>query len=369
MTTLDTPPATTVTANGESTATDEADPAQIAGRIIGILNDGAITILTSIGHELGLFDTLASLPPATSQQVADATGLDERYVREWLGGMVTAGFVQYLPAEATYHLCHDHLPFLTDGPDNLATLARYVAMSGQVQPKIVDTFRNGGGLSYDDYPGFHELQAAESATIVDASLLDTVVPLTGEVERLRAGITVADIGCGSGHAVNVLARAFPRSSFFGFDFSEVAIASARAEASEWGLANATFVVCDVAGPVADPGTYDLITAFDTIHDQAHPATVLRNIREALAPGGTFLMVDINASSNLEDNHEIPWASLLYMISVVHCMSVSLGQGGDGLGTVWGRQTAERMVREAGFGEVTVHDLESDPFNAYFVARL
>lgn len=356
MTTLETPP-----------PTDAADPEEVAARVIGILNDGAITILASIGHELGLFDTLAALPPASSQQIADAAGLDERYVREWLGGMVTACFVEYVPADDTYYLCPDHAPFLTGTSDNLTLLARYVAMSGAVQSKVVEKFRSGGGLSYDDYPGFHELQGAESAAVFDASLIGTVIPLTGEVERLRSGITVADVGCGQGHAVNLLAREFPNSTFVGYDFSEDALVAGRAEAAAWGLTNATFVAQDAATLDAE-AAYDLITAFDTVHDQAHPATVLERIRKALRPDGTFLMVDINASSNLEENHEIPWASLLYMISTVHCMSVSLGQGGDGLGTVWGRQTAERMVREAGFGDVTVHDVEADPFNAYFVAR-
>ena len=134
-----------------------------------------------------------------------------------------------------------------------------------------------------------------------------------------------------------------------------------------GLTNATFVARDVA-QIGDGAAYDLITAFDAIHDQAHPATVLSNIKGALRPGGTLLMVDINASSNLEDNVELPWASFLYAISTTHCMSVSLGQGGDGLGTVGGVQTAERMLRDAGFSHVQRHDLEEDPFNAYFVAR-
>ena len=116
------------------------------------------------------------------------------------------------------------------------------------------------------------------------------------------------------------------------------------------------------------GSYDLVTAFDAIHDQAHPATVLAAIRAALRLDGTFLMVDINASSNLEDNVALPWGSFLYAVSTLHCMTVSLGQGGDGLGTVWGVQLAERMVRDAGFAVVVRHDLEDDPFNAYVVAR-
>jgi 2-polyprenyl-3-methyl-5-hydroxy-6-metoxy-1,4-benzoquinol methylase len=355
--------------NAPRTATtEEADPEEVAGRVVGILNDGAICLLASIGHELGIFETLASLPPATSGQVADAAGLDERYVREWLGGMVTAGFVQYVPADRTYYLCPDHAPFLTGaGADNLARTMRYISLMGLVQPKVVEAFRRGGGLTYDDYPGFHHLQASDSAAVNDASLLDTIIPLAGVTDRLESGIDVADIGCGEGHAINLLARAFPRSRFVGYDFSEEAVVTAREEAAEWGLPNARFEVLDVA-QLAEESAYDLITTFDAIHDQAHPATVLANVRRALRPDGRYLMVDINASSNLEENIELPWASFLYAVSAVHCMSVSLGQGGDGLGTVWGVQTAERMLREAGFSEVVVHELEADPFNAYFVAR-
>jgi SAM-dependent methyltransferase len=282
--------------------------------------------------------------------------------------MVTAGFVRYVPADRTYHLCPDHAPFLTGvGPDNLARVMRYVGLMGQVAPKVIDCFRSGGGLTYDDYPGFHDLQAAESAAVNDASLIDTIVPLTGEVERLRAGIAVADIGCGEGHAINLLAREYPASTFVGYDFSEDALIAARAEAAAWGLGNARFETLDVSELDVE-GALDLVLTFDAIHDQAHPADVLDNIRRALRPDGTYLMVDINAQSNLEDNLELPWASFLYAISTLHCMSVSLGQGGDGLGTVWGLQTAERMLHEAGFGSVDVIHLEEDPFNAYFVAR-
>jgi len=350
------------------TTTTTLDPAVVAERLIGILNDGGIAVLASIGYQTGLFETLASLPPATSEQVADAAGLDERYVREWLGGVVTAGFVEYDPADRTYTLCAEHAPFLT-GPtaDNLARPMRYVTLMGEVTPLVVEKFRTGGGLSYDDYPGFHDVQAEDSAAVNDGSLLDTIVPLTGLVDRLHAGIDVADVGCGEGHAINLMARAFPASRFTGVDFSEEAVAVGRAEAKAWGLTNATFETVDAA-TIDRVAEFDLVTVFDAIHDQAHPAAVLANIHRALRPAGTFLMVDINASSNLEENLELPWASFLYAISAVHCMSVSLGQGGDGLGTVWGVQTAERMVREAGFSSVERHDLETDPFNAYFVAR-
>lgn len=350
-----------------STIEQEAPPA--VGRLIQIFNDGAVAILIGIGFSTGLFDTLSDLPPATSDQVADAAGLDERYVREWLAGVTTAGIVSYDPTNHTYELSAEHAPFLTGrGVDNLARTTRLVALMGQVTPLVVERFRTGGGLSYDDYPGFHALQAEESAAVNDASLIQRIIPLTEMTDRLGEGIDVADLGCGQGHAINLLAREYPASRFTGLDFSAEAIEAARAEAGEWGLTNTTFVECDVADP-GDEGVYDLVTAFDAIHDQAHPATVLANVHRSLRPGGTFLMVDFNASSHLERNLELPWAGFIYAVSLTHCMSVSLGQGGDGLGTAWGVELAEQMLREAGFGSVERHELDEDPFNAYFVARV
>jgi ubiquinone/menaquinone biosynthesis C-methylase UbiE len=163
-----------------------------------------------------------------------------------------------------------------------------------------------------------------------------------------------------------MAQAFPASSFVGYDFVDDALEAGRAEAQRLGLPNVRFELRDAAAlDIRDE--LDLVTVFDAVHDQARPATVLRNIWQALKPGGTFLMVDIKASSSLEDNIDLPWAAFLYAISTTHCMSVSLAQGGDGLGTVWGVQLAEKMVRDAGFQDVRVVDLDEDPFNAYFVA--
>lgn len=364
MTTTDT--ATPTTTSGAAGAQTDETPA-VAERLVQVLDDGAIAVLASIGHDTGLFETLATLPPASSQQLADAAGLDERYVREWLGGVVCAEIVEYDPAARTYALCPEVRPFVTGtGADNLARTMRLVTLMGQVTPKVIECFRHGGGLTYEDYPGFHDLQADDSAAVNDAALVDSIIPLTGLVDRLADGIDVLDVGCGEGHAVNLLGRAFPRSRFAGLDFSPEALRAARAEAGAWGLRNVTFEERDVADlPV---GAFDLVTAFDAIHDQARPGRVLDAVRRALRPGGAFLMVDINASSNLEDNVALPWGSFLYAASTLHCMAVSLGQGGAGLGTVWGVQLADRMLHDAGFGEVTLHELEDDPFNAYFVAR-
>lgn len=350
------------------TVDESPDPQAVAERMIGLLNAGGVAVLLGIGHQLGLFETLATLPPATSQQIADAAALDERYVREWLAGLVTAGIIEHEPGPGRYALRADHVPFLTGPtPDNLARTFPLIALMGQVTPLVREAFRTGGGLAYADYPGFHDGQGEESRAVLDHTLLDVTIPLTGEAERLRAGIDVVDVGCGQGHAVNLLARAYPESRFTGLDFESSVIEVARAEAASWGLTNATFITCDVTEPPKE-AAYDLVTAFDTIHDQARPATVLANARRALRPGGTFLMVDISASSDLEKNRGLPWAGFLYAISTFHCMSVSLGQGGDGLGTVWGVELAEQMLHEAGFSTVEVITVEADPLNAYFVAR-
>lgn len=356
------------------TTIDENPPAeateQFAERIAGAIDSASLAVLLSIGHQTGLLDALADLPPATSARVAEAAGLNERYVREWLGGMTTARVIDFDPVTASYVLPRERAAVLTRaaGPDNLARVAQFIPLFGEVEQKIIGCFRTGGGLPYSEYPRFHTLMAEESGEVFDAALVEVILPLVdGLPERLRAGIDVADIGCGSGHAINVMAQAFPSSRFAGIDFSDEGLDAARGEAQQLGLPNATFLARDVAElDVAD--AYDVITVFDAIHDQAHPTLVLQNIHRALRPGGTFLMVDIKASSQLEDNIGAPLATYLYTVSTMHCMSVSLGLGGAGLGTVWGRQLAETMLADAGFRDVAVREIESDVFNYYYVAR-
>lgn len=355
----------TTSGTGPDTAALEA----FGDRMMGILNDACTALMTSIGDQTGLFDAL-SVVPATSHSLAERAQLNERYVREWLNAMTVARVVTYDPGSHTYTLPAEHAAWVTTqaGPNNLARTMRFVPMLAEVEQSIIDCFRNGGGLSYDRYPRFHSLMAEDSAAVFDAALVDAVVPLVeGLTERLRAGIDVADVGCGSGHAINVLAIAFPASRFVGYDFSTGAIEVARAEARRLGLANARFEVRDVAR-LTESGAYDLVTAFDAVHDQAHPATVLAAVARSLRPGGTFLMVDLKASSNVEDNLDLPLGPVLYTFSTMHCMTVSLGLGGDGLGTAWGHQLATRMLHDAGFSYVQVHDLDEDPFNGYYECR-
>ncbi|WP_277207277.1 class I SAM-dependent methyltransferase [Isoptericola croceus] len=355
------------------TGTEQPDPAGVeafAAELFATLSQGSTALMVSIGHRTGLFDALAGLPPSTSGEIAAAARLHERYVREWLGAMTVSRVVSHDRDTDTYRLPPDHAAVLTRGAgaDNLASQMQFIPMLARVEDPIVRCFADGGGVEYGSFERFHELMAEQSAQSNDAALLDHVVPMVGGLdERLRSGIRVADIGCGQGHALNLLASAYPDSDFHGYDFLPETIAVAREEADAHGLGNLHFEVRDVAD-LAGTGTFEAITAFDAVHDQAHPDRVLGEVAEHLDPEGVFLMVDIDASSSLDDNLDIPWAAFLYTVSTMHCMTVSLAEGGDGLGTVWGRQTAQRMLTDAGFSDVRIESVPGDFINAYYVAR-
>lgn len=342
-----------------------------AERLLQIVNHGAVGIGLSVGHRTGLFDTMASLSASTSVEIATAAGLDERYVREWLGAMVTSGIVEYDPAETRYRLPTEHAASLTRraAPNNLAVTAQWLAVLAGVEDEIVTCFREGGGVPYASFGRFHEVMAEESAQTVVSALFDHILPLAeGLSDRLRDGIDVLDVGCGRGRALLAMASEYPNSRFRGYDLSTEAVAGAIAEAAEMGLRNVHFSPIDAAR-MPDVGTADLVTAFDIVHDQAHPDVVLANMRKALRPGGLLLMQDISTHTPLEDNVDHPLGPFLYTISYTHCMTVSLAQGGAGLGTCWGRELAETMLRDAGFGEVSVHTLAHDIQNFFYLARV
>lgn len=336
--------------------------------LMDILNKGAIALSISLGHRTGLFDAMKKLPASTSAQIAEAAKLDERYVREWLGAMVTGRVIAFNPDNSTYRLANEHAAFLTRdaAPNNLAALLQYIPLLGSVEDKVVECFKNGGGVPYSEFPRFHEVMAEDSGQSVLPALIDLILPLApGIIERLEAGIDVLDVGCGSGKALILMAKTFPNSHFTGYDFSDEGIGNARREAEAAGLANIRFEVRDVA-TIGEMEDYDLITAFDAIHDQARPAVVLREICDALRPDGTFLMQDIDGSSHVNQNLDHPIGPMLYTISTMHCMTVSLALGGDGLGTMWGRELAVDMLKAAGFKHVTIRNLSHDIQNCYYV---
>ena len=297
-------------------------------------------------------------------------GLQERYVREWLGAMAGGGIVDYDAATQTYRLPPEHRGLLirAAGTLNLANSCQMVAMLGEVETDVVDSFKNGGGVPYSKYPAFQTLMAEISTQRFDGALLDQTVPLIpGAVDAMNTGVEVADVGCGSGHAVNLMANAFPNSRFTGFDISEMGIQRARAEAEAMGNTNTEFVQLDVS-QLAESNRFEIMTSFDAIHDQAHPDSVLSGIYNALAPGGRYLCVEPRASSNLEDNIKDPMSPYMYTVSTMHCMTVSLSAGGEGLGAVWGEQTTIARLQRAGFADIEVKNVDVDRSNNYYVTQ-
>ena len=352
---------------------DQSRADAFAGRMLDMLNSGALMVMTSVGHRTGLLDALAALDEATSHELADAADLDERYVREWLGAMATGRIVALDPETGRYALPPEHAAWLTRAasPDNLAVEAQWITSLSTVEDDIVDCFVHGGGVPYDRYARFHEVMAEESAQTVLSVLFSHILPLVpGMAERLDDGTSLLDLGCGRGRALVLLGERFPSSTFRGYDLSADAVAYASAQADERGLSNVHFEQRDLStfDVDAEPGAFTYVTTFDAVHDQARPLALLKGIRRSLEPGGTYLMQDIQGSSHVHENLDHPGAPLLYMVSCMHCMTVSLAQGGDGLGAMWGEQKARELLAEAGFSSVDVTLLEHDPFNAYFVVR-
>jgi 2-polyprenyl-3-methyl-5-hydroxy-6-metoxy-1,4-benzoquinol methylase len=226
-------------------------------------------------------------------------------------------------------------------------------------------------VPYSRYTRFHEVMAEDSGQTVLPALKDHILPLVpGLTERLETGIRVLDVGCGRGRALNLMAGWFPNSRFVGMDLSEEAIEFARQDAKREGHVNVTFTARDLSrfDKEAEQEGFDLVTTFDAVHDQANPRAVLRGIRLSLAPDGIYLAQDIKGSSHVHLNQDHPVGTLLYTISCMHCMTVSLAQNGEGLGAMWGRETAEELMREAGFGSIEVHELPHDFQNYYYVCR-
>jgi SAM-dependent methyltransferase len=341
---------------------------EFARKLVGVYTGAVLTELVDIGYQTGLFESAAA-GPATSQQLAKRAGLNERYVREWLGAMTTGGVFTYDAATGAYALPPEHAVYLTgQTARNAAPLSQMLNNLGKHLPKLVECFRHGGGVPYRDFrPEFTDRMDDVSRRIYDEHLIGGfLAAVPGIPERLASSVRAADVGCGTGHAVNLMARAYPRSSFVGYDFAPDAIARATAEARAMGLANARFEVMDVTRLPAEPA-FDLVTAFDSIHDQVDPATALRRICQALAPGGVFLMIDFKFKSRVEGNLGNPFAPLYYGMSLMHCMTVSLAEGGAGLGSVWGEELARRMLADAGFRAVEVVD-SPRPQNIIYICR-
>jgi ubiquinone/menaquinone biosynthesis C-methylase UbiE len=341
--------------------------------LIDTLNKSALSFMISIGHRSGLFDTMSNMDFSTSAAIASNSNLNERYVREWLGAMVTGGIVEYKAETKTYRLPAEHAAFLTRkaGSDNIAASMQNSAVMGEVEDDILNCFKEGGGVPYFKFHRFHEVMAEESGQSVLSFLESRILPLVpGLTEQLKSGIHMLDVGCGSGRVINKLASIFPNSHFTGIDFSSEAIGNATAEASELELKNAEFIIKDLSDfhETAPVARYDLITTFDAIHDQGKPLNVLKGIKRALKADGVYLMQEVNGTSHLEEDKKHPLGPFLYTVSCMHCMTVSLAQNGEGLGAMWGEALTKEYLQKAGFSSIQVNKLKHDIQNNWYIVR-
>lgn len=344
-----------------------------AGRLLAALNSGALCLMASIGHRTGLFDAMQDQRPMTPNEIAKRAGLNERYVREWLGAMVTGGVVEVDASSEEYSLPAEHAAFLTRAAaaDNMAVFTQYISLLGGVEDAIVDCFKRGGGVAYEQFPRFHDVMAEDSGQSVLSSLESHILPLVpGLTDQLRRGIRMLDVGCGRGRILIRLAELFPNSRFVGMDLSEDATRDARTDASARTLTNIEFVAIDLSNfdERAEPDSFEFVTTFDAVHDQARPLNVLKGIYRALRPDGLYLMQDIKGSSHVFNNIGHALGTFLYTVSCMHCMTVSLAQGGEGLGAMWGEEKTREYLARAGFGSIEKHELAHDIQNNWYVVR-
>lgn len=304
-----------------------------------VLNHAMLALAVSVGRRTGLLEAMAGLPPATSGTIAATAGLDERYVREWLGAMVTGRIVDYDGSRGTYWLPSEHAAVLTDaaGADDMALALQSVPALGRVEAQVADCFRSGAGLPAGELQEWNDLHRESLTRRNRACLIDGVLSaVPGLIGRLRAGIDVLQL---EGAEDRLMQRTFPASRF-----------------------------STSSNPGAEGGArFDLVTAFDFLHEQPRPEEVLAAVHDVLRPGGTFLCMEMAGSSELADNVEHPLGPAIYTMSMLHCLPISRGAGGVGLGAMWGEARARRMLAAAGLGDVSVRRIDDDVSHVYYVA--
>lgn len=348
--------------------------------MVEILNHGAVNVALAIGYRTGLLDVLDTFDtPRSADLIAESSGLAIRYVREWLAIMASSGIVELVEVdgENRFRLPREHGDLLTRraGSSNLGVYTQEIPLlTTLAMEAVIDGFRTGQGVAYDRYSRFQAFMGGLAEAKHQQTLIHRFLPTVDGgrlIERLNRGIRVCDLGCGEGLAAILMAEAFPRSQLTGMDISGEAISSAVEAAKLKGLDNIHFEVLDAATLKERhhlSQAFDYITAFDSIHDQTRPMEALQGVYGILAPDGVFSMVDIAAKTNVRDNLHHPMAPFLYTVSLLHCMPVGLVNGGAGLGMMWGRELAERMLQEAGFSRVEVLEMEHDSFNLHFCCR-
>ena len=349
---------------------DSAKQKAFVGQVLANTSAAMVTTLAALGDRLGLFKTLAASGPATSAEIAARAGIVERYAREWLGGMTSAGYVTYDPATRRFALPPEHAAALADegGPMFFGGVYEMLLSASSVVDRVAEAFRAGGGVpqsAYDDR--FWDGMERFSGGWYDNLLVQQWLPAMPDVQRkLRDGADVADVGCGRGRALIRLAQAYPASRYVGYDAFAPSVERATAQAREAGVAERVrYEVRDGASDL--PGRFDVITTFDVIHDAVDPVAVLRSIFRALKPDGIYVCLDANCSDKLEENTG-PIGSIFHGISILYCMTTSLAGGGAGLGTLGLHEHKLRdLATVIGFRDIRRVPIE-DPFNNLYELR-
>ena len=351
--------------------TDTIDEQKLGAFMQHVLGDAAglmASTLATLGDRLGLFRALASSGPATSDELAAAAEVNERYAREWLLGMHAAGYVERDGDAGRYSLPPEHAQVLAveGGPAFLGGAFQLTFGYLRTIDRVTEAFRSGGGVPQSAYPTeTWEGMSRFSRSFYDNLLVQRWLPaVAGLEQRLARGVSWADVGCGAGIAVIRLAEAFRASTFVGYDSFEGQLELARRAAAEAGVSDRVrFELLDASTGL--PQRYDVISTFDVVHDAIDPDGLLSAIRRGLNPDGTYLMLEMNSADDPDQNVG-PLATLMYGISVVYCMTTSLAHGGHGLGTC-GLPPArvKELCGQASFASVEQVDIE-DPFNALYV---
>jgi SAM-dependent methyltransferase len=355
-----------------------ADPSRLAdliARCSANVAGAMITVIASLGDRLGLFRALAK-GPATSAELAGRTGLHERYVREWLGAMYAADYIAYTADTGRYHLTAEQARVFAEegGPVFMGGTLEITAALATIAPAVAQSFHEGGGLSQSAYPIERwEGMERDHAVWVEHLLVATVLNDVPEVaELLRRGAACADIGCGHGGALIKLAGEFPSAHWAGYDVFAPVVQEAQARAAAAGVdGRVSFAVLDAAAGL--PGTYDLITTFDVVHDAADPPGLLRAIHDGLRPDGVYLCYEPASAERPEDRTGLR-AAYRYGTSLLYCMTTSLGQGGLALGAMGLPEPVLReLVGSAGFTScrrVPLRDVfgQPDPHHALYAIR-
>ena len=330
----------------------------------------------ALGSNLGLFETIAKLDkPATCETIATAAGYRERYVREWLGLMVTGKIIDYDVTAKTYHVSEHKKPFLTEaGKDQNASIfiaGTSIATNASRDVEACFIPDAPRGVPYSRYPGFHDWRKAHvKVTFQWLTVEETLKQTSGLVETMeRGGARVCDAGCSTGIQLCTMAKKYPKSTFVGVDIDKDAVEAATESAKKLGLSNTTFEVEDGCNMPADwSNTYDALFVWDVVHDVPHSAKFLREIIRVLKPGGLFFMMDINVHTNLGDNMSNMHTAVYYGMSFYHCMPVSLyHESGEGLGAAWGVEKQRQYLEDAGFVKIQQIHPTKDKSHSYFVA--